>query len=214
MKSQFSVIFTTILIVGFLIAIILITAIFSFKQSYNIIRQNEFTYSDLILYSLFSPNCIGSYFDSIFYTSTKKIENFSVIYNNTFVNCTYFPYPFKVYVENYVFGIENYKGNCYNNSYFISIGGRLSKMNIEICYNFYSDFYYYLYNFCTSDINESSKTFTFLSIIKVYENKVCFLNNYGNFTCNYIPCEFENSITLKGPHEVYLEKINGKIKIV
>ncbi|BBL45279.1 hypothetical protein MJ1_0104 [Nanobdella aerobiophila] len=214
MKSQFSIIFTTIILVLFLVGIILITSIYSGYDLYNYESNNDFSYSQNILYEIFSNNCLGSPSYPIFYTTINKLIYFNNSFYNELPDCAVFPYPFRVYINNYSLGIINYYGNCDNNSYFISIDGQLSSINIQICENYYSDFYYFVYNFCINNENISNQSFVFLSETYVYNNKICTESYNDKYICNIIPCKFINNISFYGSTDVYLEKTGNGIKIV
>ena len=214
MKNQFSITFITILIVLFLVAMIIITGIFSSMNLYNYAQQNTFSYSQEILYDLFSPNCLGYPSYPIYYTTTDKLEYFSILYQNELPDCTIFPYPFRASVGNYSFGILNFIGNCEKISYPISVNFSLNYINLIICKNFYSDFYYFVYKFCLENETIAHQSFVFLFPTNVSGNEICTTNYNGEIICNIVPCYFVNNITLYQSVDVYLENLgNGEIKI-
>ncbi|MGC9079328.1 MAG: hypothetical protein ACP5G1_01170 [Nanopusillaceae archaeon] len=214
-RYQFSVAFTTLLIVFFIVGIILITAFFSSLNLYNFERQNYFSYSQDIIYQLFSPNCIGYQGYSIYYTTYDKLSYYNKTFFNELPNCTTFPYPFRVYIENYSFGIINYFGNCDNISYPISINGEFHYMKLEICRNFYSDFYKFVYDFCINNLSSNNQSFIFLSQTYVQDDLICTENLDGKIICNKIPCRAINNITFFQSVRVYLLNLGNKsIKIV
>ncbi|BFI73448.1 hypothetical protein YN1_4350 [Nanoarchaeota archaeon] len=214
MKNQFSIIFTTILIISFLIGIIILTSIFSSLNLYNYAQKNEFSYSQDILYDLFSPNCLGYPSYPLYYTTYNKLEYFTINYQNELPTCAIFPYPFRASVGNYTFGILNFIGNCEKISYPISVNFSLNYINIIICENFYSNFYYFVYNFCLENESSAQESFVFLFPTNISGNEICTTNYNGEIICNIVPCHFVNSITLYQSVDVYLVNLgNGNIKI-
>ncbi|MFZ8800948.1 MAG: hypothetical protein ACO2ON_02075 [Candidatus Nanopusillus sp.] len=208
MKGQFSIVFITILTVLFLLGMVLLLAIFSSINLTNYKEQTSFSYQQKIIYSLFSPNCIGYPNYPIYFTTMEKIRQFNQTYYNMLPNCTIFPYTFRAEIGNYSFGIINFNGNCNTHTYPISVYYSLDYIKLTICKNYYSDFYYFLYSFCLSDKNISNQTFVFLFPTNLSGNITCTENTNGNIICNYIPCYSVNNITFYQLVTVYVKRIN------
>lgn len=213
MKNQISIIFIGILIAASILALIFIISSSSIvRQTFSQMTQKSFYYYE-IASLLFSPSCLSGYAGNpMYYVDEKILENFSKNYNNTLPPCGKFPYAFRLYIDNYSIGINNVKISCSNHSFFISLSGKFDRAFLEICENYYSYFYTFLYNFCLdSNVNESSSIdviFTYETY--VYNNTIC-----SRGICNKIPCEFLYEGNLNGSKRVYAKKVeNNKILLI
>lgn len=200
MKNQFSLFFVTFAIVFLTLFLVFYIAFYSGIRQANVYLSTVSEYYYYIENALFSPQCIGLPSYPTYVVNLTAVQEFSEIYNSSLPNCTIFPYPFRVYIGNYSFGINNINIDCQNITNIVVVGGYPQIFTIEICQNYYSYFYNLLYDFCIGEINETFQTISFLYLTIVNNTEVC-----SEGICSYLPCSPING-TFIGLSNIYLSK--------